>query len=410
MRKRNSATPGDLGFGLELSARGLRLPHALFVYKTEAMIGLEFWSRAPAGVFNCVGKFLDFQDYERLHTALFSCTFRNNRILAAHWSSNLLLYAHHAITPFKSFSSTRALRWTLWEGIDARGWTLQTSMGGGNEMSLANACMANEVDVVEALVERAGVDIHATALEMWPLILAVKKDALDVVKFLCNAGADVNCRDTDGLTALHWAVWSASIETIRYLVCEQGCDVNVAGSAGLLETPLHYVLRCHTTQPPGEGLELLAMLLQRGADKEARSAHGRTPLHYAAAKLDGGEYLDFLCKAGCDVEARSDAQDTPLLAFARLPASPSNFGGGKSLRIAKLLCERYGANVLAANEEDGLTPLTAARLRKNKPLLDYLETQVQALTSSAVSSEAAGEEEEEMKAKKKKRRIALTSV
>ncbi|KAH7886366.1 ankyrin repeat-containing domain protein [Phlebopus sp. FC_14] len=51
---------------------------------------------------------------------------------------------------------------------------------------------------------------------------------------------DINCRDVLRNTPLHLAVISGSIENVKYLIEEDGCDVDLQNSEG--NTPLHLAM------------------------------------------------------------------------------------------------------------------------------------------------------------------------
>lgn len=124
-----------------------------------------------------------------------------------------------------------------------------------------------------------------------------------VCDFLISMGADVNCRVPDtGETPLHGALSKAGrpyyIYTVKLLV-ERGANVNartqpsVPTSAFMRdvrtkgETPLHRAAAYadeHT----------IAFLLEHGADKEARDAHGDSPLSWASEHLRPGAILALL--------------------------------------------------------------------------------------------------------------------
>ncbi len=57
------------------------------------------------------------------------------------------------------------------------------------------------------------------------LIEAAKKGDTVSIKALLEAGADVNAKDNDGLTALMWAAVRGHTETAQALL-EAGADVN----------------------------------------------------------------------------------------------------------------------------------------------------------------------------------------
>lgn len=59
---------------------------------------------------------------------------------------------------------------------------------------------------------------------------------IKLVKFLLKKGYDINWKDAEGYTALHWAVQEGHLETVELLI-ENGCDINIMDAAG--HTPLY---------------------------------------------------------------------------------------------------------------------------------------------------------------------------
>ena len=106
---------------------------------------------------------------------------------------------------------------------------------------------------------------------------------------------------------------------------------------------------------------LLARLLARGAELEARDAHGFTALHCACAKGQL-ECAEALLEAGCDAAAVASNGRTGLMLAA---------GGGHAALLARLLAR--GAE-LEARSADGATALHFAcmkgRLECTEALLD----------------------------------------
>ena len=51
-----------------------------------------------------------------------------------------------------------------------------------------------------------------------PLHLATTGSNLDIIKFLITKNADINARDSQGLTPLHWAVSKGKKNTIQLLL------------------------------------------------------------------------------------------------------------------------------------------------------------------------------------------------
>ena len=63
------------------------------------------------------------------------------------------------------------------------------------------------------------------------LIVAALFDRAEIVKLLCDAGADVNARNEEGETALIWAAMGGKIEIVKILI-DAGADVNAKDNDG----------------------------------------------------------------------------------------------------------------------------------------------------------------------------------
>ncbi|MBC6402962.1 MAG: ankyrin repeat domain-containing protein, partial [Hyphomonadaceae bacterium] len=108
------------------------------------------------------------------------------------------------------------------------------------------------------------------------------------------AGADVNARDSDDKTPLHWAAQNGHAETVAALA-RAGADVNARDSDD--KTPLHWAAQ-------NGHAETVAALARAGADVNARDKDGHTPLHWATYN-DHAETVTALVKAGAEVDART---------------------------------------------------------------------------------------------------------
>ena len=133
---------------------------------------------------------------------------------------------------------------------------------------------------------------------------------------------------------LHWAVRIGDTTVVAALLAG-GADVNAVTEDGV--TPLHLAAM------RGDA-DLVAKLLAAGADARARDLRGRTPLHYAAM-TDNTTVLDALLQSGADVRAADADGDTPLHLAARRVRPEA---------VRWLLA--HGANVNVRNAE-GQTPL-----------------------------------------------------
>ncbi len=140
-----------------------------------------------------------------------------------------------------------------------------------------------------------------------------------VADFLISQGADVNQAQSDtGETPLHSALCKAGRPYFLYvikLLVENGADVNAktipGGESGAFmrdvrtkgETPLH--------RAAAYGDEaMIEYLLEQGADKQARDAHGNSPISWASEHLRPGSILHLLSFEGQSVGENSRAMIT----------------------------------------------------------------------------------------------------
>jgi len=192
---------------------------------------------------------------------------------------------------------------------------------------------------------------------------AAQSGDLDKVQKLVKADASlVNSRDAKGRTPLHWA---QTDEIAEYLI-DQKADVNAKDSAGL--TPLATaidadngdvvaVLLAHgaqldifTASALGRKDEVAAFLAQNAALVGAHTPDGRTALHWAA--LAGHiEVAQLLINAKADVSARDNRGETALF------AATSN---GHSDVIKLLLTNNADVNAKAKNGRTALDIATMA--------------------------------------------------
>jgi ankyrin repeat protein len=198
------------------------------------------------------------------------------------------------------------------------------------------------------------------------------KDLTEVVKLLLDANADINyTEESTGDRPLGAAVKSGSRapEVVKILL-EANAEVNYAGAAG--STPLiDAAVWGHS--------DTLKLLLDAGADVDAKDKYGYTGLRMAARGNDWWIYDEarYLPVLKLLLEAKADVNSSAPLASAAY--------GGHSEAV-KLLLEA-GADV-DCKDEEGKSPLSYAISRQDLEMVEIL------LAANA-SLDCVPEEEEE---------------
>lgn len=138
-----------------------------------------------------------------------------------------------------------------------------------------------------------------------PLCLAVKH-CPEIVSTLLDAGADVSAEyDGDGIQAIHKAGKCAkNPDTVRLLLVA-GADVNARSASGW--TPLHHAASSNVNP------EIVRVFIDAGAAVNVRDIYNFTPLHTAALHSDTLDVLRELIKANADVNATNDSGSSPLM-------------------------------------------------------------------------------------------------
>ena len=138
-----------------------------------------------------------------------------------------------------------------------------------------------------------------------PLIEAVKRTDTAGVRTLLEQGADVNLRQGDGATALHWAAHRNDLETTAVLL---GAGANANATNELGATPLW--LACVS----GSGA-LVERLLDAGANPNAALSSGETVL-MSAARAGNADAVGLLLAHSADVNATETSRGQTALMWA----------------------------------------------------------------------------------------------
>ena len=214
---------------------------------------------------------------------------------------------------------------------------------------LSNAVLASDQPRVEMLLGK-GADINKRTLQgLAPLHAAARQRDSNMIAFLLKNGADVNAKDNDGWTPLLHAAFRNHVPSVEVLI-KGGADINEGAPGGFtplaiaLEegkffaakalidagartdtrlgqdelTPLMVVAsmpqmerRAQSLNQGPSSVEMAKLLIAKGADVNARSKAGVTPLMVAAAH-NNAVLAGVLIQAGADIGAKTAAGQTAL--------------------------------------------------------------------------------------------------
>ena len=225
------------------------------------------------------------------------------------------------------------------------------------------------------------------------LVLAAREGDLQSVKFLLDAGADVNQVTEYGWTPLLTATNNRHYKLAMFLI-ERGADVNRANKGGW--TPLYLATDNRNIEggdfpvpkPDMDHLEYIKFLLDRGATPNARIKDntltrtiftmqwffesGATPFVRAAQSSDI-ELMKVLLAHGADPKAATDHGDTALTAAAGIgwvEGVTYEHSAKANLETIKMLLD-LGLDPNGTNR-DGRTPLMGAAMKGRNEVVQFL--------------------------------------
>lgn len=170
----------------------------------------------------------------------------------------------------------------------------------------------------------------------------------EIAKILLEAGAEVDTRSHEGVTALHNACLKGYFDVVKVLF-EYNAKM-LPDNSGTL--PIH--LSAYT-----DNLDILKMLISKGADVNAKANDGWTPVHSATHEVQN-EFLEYLLKHGADVDAKDEHGKTALHI-----AAENNY-----IDFVELLL-KYGADINSTDKRNR-TPFNIATKEGNDRIVSVL--------------------------------------
>ena len=136
-----------------------------------------------------------------------------------------------------------------------------------------------------------------------PLHLAAIYGHNAIAKYLLENNADTTVQDSSGATPLHEAVRYGNVEIAKALL-NSGANVNARDNLG--KTPVMLIL------PKDKTAEIYKLLIAHRADLTQKDMFGDTVLHTASMLNVGASTFGILIDGGADVDARNKEGVTPL--------------------------------------------------------------------------------------------------
>ena len=134
--------------------------------------------------------------------------------------------------------------------------------------ALMYAALSGDASTVRLLLQN-GAEINAAATNGWTaLMIASVGDYESVIQALVESGADVNQVDVYGWTPLMRAIYEQRGSAAKALLAVPALKVNAQNEYGA--TALHYAAAAGN-------VDLVRLLLKRGASERARDTAGHTP-------------------------------------------------------------------------------------------------------------------------------------
>ncbi|BFZ26042.1 hypothetical protein BsWGS_29081 [Bradybaena similaris] len=196
------------------------------------------------------------------------------------------------------------------------------------------------------------------------VVSAAREGHIDIIGVLLDAGAYINCVNSNKKTPL---LEAKNADVVNFLV-QRGAYMNKWRSdIRNICSPLNYVLSSYYFQPDSVDKEkIIEALLKHHAAVNGRSRNFRTPLMLAVANRASQNIVQMLLDRGADISSKDNHSSTVLHISAKINSTE---------HIELLLQQMKIRNVINAQNSKGLTALMMFTIKCNyiamKVLIDH---------------------------------------
>ena len=287
-----------------------------------------------------------------------SCYFEERHAISDSLAMLSLLLDRGALQETKIVSNKGALRYAAWledntvmEALLDKGASTEAENEHGMRPLHIAAILG--IPAMAQLLLNYRADITAkTKKGNTPLHYAAVQEDEELVQLLLDRGASKEAKNVKDMTPLHAAIQEDSPDAIAVLLLHKA-NVNSQDRDGRMA--LHYVAQA-MFRPGG----LTQLLLNNGADLEAKCSKGRTALH-TAAKSGHLTIVQVLLDKGALIDVQDDSERTAL-----------HYVAGKGHTSTLQLLLNRGASTEITNC-DGLTVLREAKIDNREAVVQILE-------------------------------------
>ena len=208
------------------------------------------------------------------------------------------------------------------------------------DSALMRAAESGNLRITKLLLAKGGNVDHQNRRRVTAMHYAVERGKPGCLAALLSAEPSLNVVDNAGDTLLHWAARTGTPTALEFLIDKEGKSLLKASNYSR-QTALHIAVLCNR---PANTI----LLLDNGADLEARDSGDQTPLCIAARK-SAEDIVRILLDRGANVNAYSNLGHTAL----HFSLEEGNFN------VAKILFE-HGAKINPKEIEGEYALLAAA--------------------------------------------------